>query len=89
VSTSVAASSIPVWQKRNPPAVKYEFPPFSSSAAFSRMRTLAPFSRAAIAAQSAALPAPTTTTSYFLFFIGCFPKYSGVFAFLSANFATP
>src|SRR6185503_20116053 len=37
----------------------------SSLGARSTISTLAPFSAAACAAQNAALPAPTTTTSYF------------------------
>src|SRR6185436_2942039 len=46
------------------PAVKRELPPFSSRAARSSISTEAPASRAASAAQKAALPAPTTTTSH-------------------------
>src|SRR2546426_337036 len=41
-------------------------PPLSSFGARSIISTLAPFSRAASAAQNAALPAPTTTTSHCL-----------------------
>ena len=60
---SAATSSRPSCAKRKPPAVKYELPPFSSSGAFSSTSTRAPPSCAEIAAVSAALPAPTTTTS--------------------------
>src|ERR1700752_3707194 len=63
-STSVRRSSSPLCTKRKPPAVKVELPPRSSSLAFSRTSTLAPCSWAARAAHSAALPAPTTITSY-------------------------
>src|SRR5579863_1386387 len=63
-STSLRRSSTPVCTKRNPPAVNVELPPRSSSLAFSSTSTLAPFSWAARAAHSAALPAPTTITSY-------------------------
>src|SRR4051812_39702701 len=63
-STSVRRSSNPLWTKRKPPAVKVELPPRSSSLAFSSTSTLAPCSFAERAAHSAALPAPTTITSY-------------------------
>src|SRR5579885_1795892 len=45
------------------PAVKRLLPPRSASGAASSMRTWAPRSCAASAAQKAAFPAPTTTTS--------------------------
>src|SRR4051794_4700437 len=44
------------------PAVYLELPPAKSGPAFSMTRTLQPFSRAAMAAQRAALPDPTTMT---------------------------
>ena len=47
------------------PAVKRLLPPIAPSGARSSISTLAPFSAAASAAQNAALPAPTTTTSNF------------------------
>src|ERR671930_1539430 len=50
--------------KRKPPAVKNELPPRQASGAFSSTRTRAPCSRAESAAHSAALPPPTTMTSY-------------------------
>jgi hypothetical protein len=43
--------------------VKRLLPPASSSGERSSIKTETPFSAAAIAAQNAALPAPTTTTS--------------------------
>src|SRR5882672_4078854 len=46
------------------PAVKRLLPPASSSGAASNIRTDAPASRAASAAQYAALPPPTTMTSH-------------------------
>src|SRR5580700_704343 len=46
------------------PAVKRELPPRSASGAASTINTDAPVSRAASAAHSAALPPPTTITSY-------------------------
>ena len=46
------------------PPAKRLLPPDSSSAAASSMATLAPFSRADSAAHKAALPLPTTITSY-------------------------
>src|SRR5882672_8138100 len=46
------------------PAVKRLLPPDSSSGAASNIRTDAPASRAAKAAQNAALPPPTTMTSH-------------------------
>ena len=49
--------------ERIAPAVKRLLPPDSSSGAASSMSTEAPSSRAASAAQYAALPAPTTMTS--------------------------
>src|SRR4029079_16231975 len=58
-------SSTPSYTQRNAPAVKRELPPISSLGASSTISTLAPFSAAACAAQNAAFPAPTTTTSYF------------------------
>src|SRR5712692_9685401 len=57
------SSSRPAWAKRKPPAVKKELPPRWDSGAFSSTSTEAPASRAASAAQSAALPVPATTTS--------------------------
>src|SRR3546814_20554749 len=48
-----------------PPAVKRVLPPRSASGARSRTSTCAPFCAAAIAAHIAALPAPTTITSWF------------------------
>src|SRR5262245_43355172 len=50
--------------KRNPPAVKNELPPRQASGAFSTTSTRAPCSRADSAAHMAALPPPTTMTSY-------------------------
>src|SRR5262245_20664794 len=46
------------------PPAKRLLPPCSSSLAASSITTLAPWSRAASAAHSAALPLPTTITSY-------------------------
>src|SRR3989304_8015826 len=54
------------------PPAKRLLPPDSSSGAASSIRTLAPFSCAASAAHSAALPLPATITSYgtVMFFCG-------------------
>src|SRR6266581_1599798 len=62
--TSEHRSSKDVNAKRNPPAVKKPLPPRHSSGAFSRTSTRAPCPRAESAAHIAALPPPTTTTSY-------------------------
>src|SRR3989442_10152985 len=51
---------------RKPPAVKKPLPPRHVSGAFSSTRTRAPCSRAESAAHIAALPPPTTITSYAL-----------------------
>src|SRR5260221_3839548 len=56
-------SSTDWYAKRITPPAKRELPPLSSSGAASSIATLAPWSRAASAAQSAAVPLPTTTTS--------------------------
>src|SRR5262245_12558811 len=56
-------SSMPANANRNAPPVKCELPPRSSNGAASSIRTRAPCSCAEIAAQSAALPAPITSTS--------------------------
>src|SRR5882762_7054716 len=56
-------SSTDWYAKRITPPAKRELPPPSSSEAASSIATLAPWSRAASAAHSAALPLPTTTTS--------------------------
>src|SRR6185503_12618053 len=64
--TSRRRSSRPWWAKRKPPAVKKELPPRSCSGAFSRTSTEAPPSRAASAAQRAALPQPMTMMSGFM-----------------------
>src|SRR5215831_18335618 len=56
-------SSMPANANRNAPPVKCELPPRSSNGAASSISTRAPCSWAEIAAQSAALPAPTTSTS--------------------------
>src|SRR6266404_1634829 len=56
-------SSTDWYAKRITPPAKRELPPLSSCEAASSIATLAPWSRAASAAQSAALPLPTTTTS--------------------------
>src|SRR5262245_18898328 len=53
---------MPRYGKRTRPAVNNEFPPRSARVALSTTSTCAPASRAASAAQSAALPLPTTTT---------------------------
>ena len=58
-------SSMLLKAKRKSPPEKAELPPRHGSGAFSSTRTFAPWSRAASDAQSAALPQPTTTTSYF------------------------
>ena len=50
--------------KRKPPAVKNPLPPRHASGAFSTTSVLAPASRAESAAHMAALPPPTTITSY-------------------------
>ena len=56
-------SSTDAYAKRITPPAKRLLPPLSSSVAASSMATVAPSSRAASAAHSAALPLPTTTTS--------------------------
>ena len=56
-------SSGPLKTTRMAPAVYRLLPPASSTGAASSMMTEAPCSRAANAAQAAALPAPTTITS--------------------------
>src|SRR6267142_1809160 len=53
------------------PAVKRLLPPDSSSGAASSISTEAPFSRAASAAQYAALPPPTTMTSQSFMLSAC------------------
>src|SRR5262245_53007916 len=62
--TSSHSSSNDLKANRNPPAVKKPLPPRQASGAFSSTRTRAPCSCADSAAQSAALPPPTTITSY-------------------------
>src|SRR5262245_6529175 len=57
-------SSTPLYTTRIKPAVKRLLPPASPSGAASSITTLAPCSCAASAAQNAALPPPTTITSY-------------------------
>src|ERR687896_1395830 len=57
-------SSIPLYAQRMIPPVKYVLPPRKYSGAFSSTRVLAPRSAGAIAAQRAAFPAPTISTSY-------------------------
>jgi hypothetical protein len=56
-------SSTDSYAKRMTPPANRLLPPDSSSFAASSMATLAPWSRAESAAQSAALPLPTTITS--------------------------
>src|SRR6266699_4788180 len=58
-------SSTEAYEKRMTPPAKRLLPPLSSSRAASSIATLAPSSRAASAAHSAALPLPTITTSNF------------------------
>src|SRR5204862_3185889 len=62
--TSSHISSKLLNAKRKPPAVKKPLPPRQASGAFSSTRTRAPASRAESAAHMAALPPPTTMTSY-------------------------
>src|SRR5688500_7284183 len=62
--TSSHTSSKLLNAKRNPPAVKKPLPPRHASGAFSSTSTRAPCSRAESAAHMAALPPPTTMTSY-------------------------
>src|SRR3546814_6840115 len=64
-SSDLRRSSRPSYTQRIPPAVKRVLPPRSASGARSRTSTCAPFCAAAIAAHIAALPAPTTITSWF------------------------
>src|SRR4029079_8568522 len=61
--TSARKSSTPSYTHRNAPAVNRLLPPDSSSGARSSTRTETPCSAAACAAQNAAVPAPTITTS--------------------------
>src|SRR5207244_11697276 len=56
-------SSTDAYAKRITPPAKRELPPLSYCEAASSIATLAPSSRAASAAHSAALPLPTITTS--------------------------
>src|SRR5687768_16783572 len=58
-------SSEPLYTKRMRPSVYELLPPRSSCGARSSSSTLAPSSAADIAAHNAALPPPTTITSYF------------------------
>ena len=60
-------SSTPLYTVRIAPAVNLVFPPPNSSVAASKTSTFAPASSAAKAEHMAALPAPTTTTSYSIF----------------------
>ena len=58
------SSSKDLKAKRKPPAVKNPLPPRQASGAFSSTSTRAPCSCADRAAHIAALPPPTTITSY-------------------------
>src|SRR5262249_22951820 len=62
--TSSHTSSKLLNAKRKPPAVKNPLPPRHASGAFSTTSVRAPSSRAESAAHIAALPPPTTITSY-------------------------
>src|SRR5689334_4880403 len=70
MSVTRRRSSTDPYAKRMTPPAKRLLPPCSSSLAASSIATFAPWSFAASAAHNAALPLPTTTTSYSCFSIG-------------------